>query len=166
MAFLFKSKKNQQGTALPPATRNVHTSEGAPSSGTPPPPLSNGSKVEGNAFAQTPTPSSSYNNSLNSAMSPTSPDNARLRQRAESESQVSPQRISMGGKQCCKKSQIPDPGDNSGPATTASPQWCTSAEPELVSLPLVAASHELFLASNESFPAVWCSYQCGCFQGG
>ncbi|KAK5800226.1 hypothetical protein VI817_002438 [Penicillium citrinum] len=88
MAFLFKSKKNQQGTALPPATRNVHTSEGAPSSGTPPPPLSNGSKVEGNAFAQTPTPSSSYNNSLNSAMSPTSPDNARLRQRAESESQV------------------------------------------------------------------------------
>ncbi|KAJ5103781.1 hypothetical protein N7532_004310 [Penicillium argentinense] len=91
MAFLFKSKKNQQGTALPAATRNVHTSEGTPSTGTPP--LSNGSKVEGNAFAQTPTPSSSYNNSLNSATgptSPTSPDPVRMRQRAESESQVCP----------------------------------------------------------------------------
>lgn len=87
MAFLFKSKKAQQGTALPPATRNVHTSEGSPSSATPP--LSNGPKVEGNAFAQTPTPSSSYNNSLNSATSPTSPDPVRVRQRAESESQVS-----------------------------------------------------------------------------
>ncbi|KAJ5386179.1 hypothetical protein N7509_008720 [Penicillium cosmopolitanum] len=86
MAFLFKSKKAQQGTALPPATRNVHTSEGSPSSATPP--LSNGPKVEGNAFAQTPTPSSSYNNSLNSATSPTSPDPVRVRQRAESESQV------------------------------------------------------------------------------
>ncbi|CAI7598427.1 hypothetical protein N7533_006854 [Penicillium manginii] len=86
MAFLFKSKKAQQGTALPPASRNVHTSEGSTSSATPP--LSNGPKVEGNAFAQTTTPSSSYNNSLNSATSPTSPDSVRMRQRAESESQV------------------------------------------------------------------------------
>ncbi|KAJ5693079.1 hypothetical protein N7462_002502 [Penicillium macrosclerotiorum] len=85
MAFLFKSKKTQQGTALPPATRNVHTSEGAPSSGTPA--LTNGAK-EGNAFAQTPTPSSSYNNSLNSATSPTSSDPVRMRQRAESETQA------------------------------------------------------------------------------
>lgn len=87
MAFLFKSKKNQPGTALPPATRNVHTSEGAPSSGSPP--IANGVKTEGNAFSQTPTPSSSYNNSLNSAASPTSPDAVKMRQRAESESQVS-----------------------------------------------------------------------------
>jgi hypothetical protein len=87
MAFLFKSKKNQPGTALPPATRSVHTSEGAPSTGTPS--ITNGTKVEGNAFSQTPTPSSSNNGSLNSATSPTSPDNVRMRQRAESESQVS-----------------------------------------------------------------------------
>ncbi|KAJ5132321.1 hypothetical protein N7448_006479 [Penicillium atrosanguineum] len=86
MAFLFKSKKNQPGTPLPAATRSVHTSEGAPSSGTPS--ITNGSKTEGNAFSQTPTPSSSYNNSLNSATSPTSPDNMKMRQRAESESQV------------------------------------------------------------------------------
>ncbi|EPS30445.1 hypothetical protein POX_b02546 [Penicillium oxalicum] len=87
MAFLFKSKKNQQGSALPPATRNVHTSEGAPSAGGPPP-VTNGIK-DGNAFAQqTPTPSSSYNNSLNSATSPTNSDPIRLRQRAESESQA------------------------------------------------------------------------------
>jgi hypothetical protein len=88
MAFLFKSKKNQQGTTLPPATRNLHTSEGAPSTGGPPP-MTNGIK-EGNAFAQhTPTSSSSYNNSLSSATSPTSPDPVKVRQRAESESQVS-----------------------------------------------------------------------------
>jgi hypothetical protein len=86
MAFLFKSKKHQQGGALPPATRNVHTSEGAPSNG--PSALTNGTKAEG-SFSQTPTPSSSYNNSLNSAASPTSPDSVRPRQRAESESQVS-----------------------------------------------------------------------------
>jgi hypothetical protein len=86
MAFLFKSKKNQQGAALPPATRNVHTSEGAPSNG--PSAMTNGVKGEG-SFSQTPTPSSSYNNSLNSAASPTSPDPVRPRQRAESESQVS-----------------------------------------------------------------------------
>lgn len=103
MAFLFKSKKNQQGTALPGATRNVHTSEGSPSTGTPP--LSNGSKVEGNAFAQTPTPSSSYNNSLNSATSPTSPDPVRMRQRAESESQV--QRPPQG------PNGVPPPSPNS-----------------------------------------------------
>jgi len=87
MAFLFKSKKNQQGTALPPAARNVHTSEGSPSTGAPS--IANGARSEGNAFSATPTPSSSYNNSLNSATSPTSPDNVRMRQRAESESQVS-----------------------------------------------------------------------------
>ena len=49
--------------------------------------MTNGGKAEG-SFGQTPTPSSSYNNSLNSATSPTSPEPVRPRQRAESESQV------------------------------------------------------------------------------
>ncbi|KAL2816776.1 hypothetical protein BDW59DRAFT_135954 [Aspergillus cavernicola] len=84
MAFLFKSKKNQQASALPPATRNVHTSEGAAAgSGATP----NGPK-EGAVVPQTPTPSSSYNNSLNSVNSTSSPDHLRMRQRAESESQA------------------------------------------------------------------------------
>ncbi|KAJ5095650.1 hypothetical protein NUU61_005006 [Penicillium alfredii] len=83
MAFFFKSKKNQQGNALPPATRNVHTSEGAPSTGA----TVNGVKGDG-PISQTPTPSGSYNNSLHSATSPTSPDPVRMRQRAESESQI------------------------------------------------------------------------------
>ncbi|KAL4942494.1 hypothetical protein BDV06DRAFT_192132, partial [Aspergillus oleicola] len=84
MAFLFKSKKNQQATGLPPATRNVHTSEGAPAgSGT----TLNGSR-DGVTSPQTPTPSGSYNNSLNSVNSANSPDQQRARQRAESESQV------------------------------------------------------------------------------
>jgi hypothetical protein len=89
MAFLFKSKKNsQQATGgLPPATRNVHTSEGAPAgSGA----VLNGSK-DGVATSQTPTPTSaSFNNSLNSVGSTNSPEQQqqRVRQRAESESQV------------------------------------------------------------------------------
>ncbi|KAL4799803.1 hypothetical protein BDV19DRAFT_236991 [Aspergillus venezuelensis] len=84
MAFLFKSKKNQQATGLPPATRNVHTSEGTPAgSGA----TLNGSK-DGMPSSQTPTPSGSYNNSLNSVNSANSPDQQRVRQRAESESQT------------------------------------------------------------------------------
>ncbi|THC91599.1 hypothetical protein EYZ11_008942 [Aspergillus tanneri] len=86
MAFLFKSKKNQQNSTLPPATRNVHTSEGplphAPAA-TP-----NGTKEREGGNPQSPTPSSSYNNSLNSVNSTSSPDQQRMRQRAESESQT------------------------------------------------------------------------------
>lgn len=86
MAFLFKSKKNQQASGLPPATRHVHTSEGAPtvaSLGAP-----NGAKEQSGGISQTPTPSSSYNNSLNSVNSTNSPEHQRARPRAESESQV------------------------------------------------------------------------------
>lgn len=91
MAFLFKSKKHQS-TALPPATRNVHTSDGTNSSST----LSNGLREkdrerEGGPV-QTPTPSSSVNNSLNSlggGGGGNSPENQwNRRERSESESQV------------------------------------------------------------------------------
>lgn len=85
MAFLFKSKKNQQGTGLPQATRNIHTSEGVPSSTSAP--ALNGIKDGGGS--QTPTPSGSYNNSLNSMSNMNGPDQQKGRQRAESESQVS-----------------------------------------------------------------------------
>ncbi|KAI3290463.1 hypothetical protein DTO002I6_6386 [Penicillium roqueforti] len=90
MAFLFKSKKHQHSqqaaaAALPPATRNVHTSEGAPPAGSPT--MANGVKGDG-TNSQTPTPSGSFSNSLRSAASPTSPDAVRPRQRAESESQM------------------------------------------------------------------------------
>ncbi|KAJ5156071.1 hypothetical protein N7492_008874 [Penicillium capsulatum] len=93
MAFLFKSKKNQS-TALPPATRNVHTAEGSPSTGAPP--MANGVKGEG-GHSQTPTPSSSYNHSLNTPTSPTSPDPVRMRQRAESESQAQRPQPALNG---------------------------------------------------------------------
>ncbi|KAL2801311.1 hypothetical protein BJX66DRAFT_6792 [Aspergillus keveii] len=96
MAFLFKSKKNQQASGLPPATRNIHTSEGAPpGSGA----VVNGPK-DGAVISQTPTPSSSYNNSLNSVNSASSPDQQRPRQRAESESQA-------------QRAHQPTPGSNS-----------------------------------------------------
>ncbi|CAG8887884.1 unnamed protein product [Penicillium egyptiacum] len=105
MAFLFKSKKNQQSqqsAALPPATRNVHTSEGAPSTGSST--MANGVKGDGTT-SQTPTPSGSFSNSLHSATSPASPDAVRPRQRAESESQMQrPQQPPNG---------IPPPSPNS-----------------------------------------------------
>lgn len=92
MAFLFKSKKNQQGAGLPPAARNIHTSEGTISEK--PPGLTNGEKQREGGAVQSPTPSSSVNNSLSSVTGTSSPDPVRMRQRAESESQVSPE--SMG----------------------------------------------------------------------
>ncbi|KAJ5751724.1 hypothetical protein N7520_008641 [Penicillium odoratum] len=105
MAFLFKSKKHHQGP-LPPATRNVHTSEGAPSNG--PSAMTNANGSKDGSFSQTPTPSSSYNNSLNSAASPNSPDSVRVRQRAESESQVQrPQQGPNGGPQSPNSSLYP-----------------------------------------------------------
>jgi hypothetical protein len=86
MSFLFKSKKTQPPGGLPPATRNIHTSEGSvgslPAAG-----LANG--VREGSGVQSPTPSGSVNNSLNSVGGTSSPDPARMRQRAESESQVS-----------------------------------------------------------------------------
>ncbi|PYH40978.1 putative cell polarity protein (Tea1) [Aspergillus saccharolyticus JOP 1030-1] len=88
MAFLFKSKKHQQGSGLPPATRGNHSSEGTPAN--PPATAPTAQKERDSAHSQTPTPSSSYNNSLNSLNGTNSPDHPRLRQRAESESQQPP----------------------------------------------------------------------------
>ncbi|KAL9619823.1 MAG: hypothetical protein Q9160_005563 [Pyrenula sp. 1 TL-2023] len=80
MAFLFKSKK-QQTTSLPQATRNIHTSEGTPSSGV------NGFSEKGNRNG-TPPPASSVNNSLQSLGGTQSPDQQwTRRERSESESQ-------------------------------------------------------------------------------
>ena len=84
MAFLFKSRKSH---ALPPASRNVHTSEGT-SSGTPPA-LLNGTRERDGGGVISPTPSGSVNNSLNSLSGTNSPDGIRTRQRADSESLVS-----------------------------------------------------------------------------
>ncbi|KAJ5888439.1 hypothetical protein N7495_008480 [Penicillium taxi] len=112
MAFLFKSKKNQHGAPLPPGARNVHNTEGAPAGVAVP---TNGVKPEG-AISQTPTPSSSYNNSLHSAASPTSPESTRLRKRAESESQVfRPQQTSQQSQQAPQQppNGVPSPNSNS-----------------------------------------------------
>ncbi|GFN17831.1 negative regulator of mitotic exit [Aspergillus tubingensis] len=90
MAFLFKSKKHQQGSGLPPASRNVQSSEGPPANPSPNPSAAaqpSGAKERDGSHSQTPTPSSSYNNSLNSLNGTNSPDHPRMRQRAESESQ-------------------------------------------------------------------------------
>ncbi|KAK2767397.1 hypothetical protein FQN54_003553 [Arachnomyces sp. PD_36] len=96
MAFLFKSKKSQNSGGLPPAARNIHTSEGT--TGTNSSALVNGSKdreKEGGAVQSPTPPNVSVNNSLNSV--PGSPDQPRFRQRAESESQVQRSQQSMNG---------------------------------------------------------------------
>ncbi|KAL1971051.1 hypothetical protein VTN77DRAFT_2 [Rasamsonia byssochlamydoides] len=95
MAFLFKSKKNQQGAGLPPASRNIHTSEGTISE-KPPAPI-NGERQRDGGAVQSPTPSSSVNNSLSSVTGTSSPDPVRMRQRAESESQAPRAQQSMNG---------------------------------------------------------------------
>jgi hypothetical protein len=136
MAFLFKSKKNQQTSGLPPATRNVHTSEGAPAgSGA----ALNGSK-DGVVTSQTPTPSGSYNNSLNSVTSTNSPEQQRMRQRAESESQV------------CTL-QYYKPGSTSPTIHVSSLQF------RFIPVPVVATSAKLFVAASKPFPAIWRSNQ-------
>ncbi|KAF2090070.1 hypothetical protein K490DRAFT_62943 [Saccharata proteae CBS 121410] len=92
MAFLFKSKKAPPTSALPPATREITSSHGPPSNI----PAPNGMRArEGDAPkeapsgkpAQTPTPGSSVNNSLNSLqdVSNGSPDQREARARADSE---------------------------------------------------------------------------------
>ncbi|CRG85770.1 Tip elongation aberrant protein 1 [Talaromyces islandicus] len=84
MAFLFKSKKNQAAAAgLPPAGRNIHTSEGTTSEK---PAVLNGAVPRDGVRMQSPPPSGSVSNSLNSVAGTNSPDPIKMRQRAESES--------------------------------------------------------------------------------
>ncbi|PGH05056.1 hypothetical protein GX51_03154 [Blastomyces parvus] len=84
MAFLFKSKKSQAANnSLPPATRNIHTSEGTPqgSSSAPPNGVRDGGPVQSPGFG-------SASNSLNSMSGTASPDQSRTRRdRADSEPQ-------------------------------------------------------------------------------
>lgn len=98
MSFLFgkknKQQQQQQGNALPPATRDITSSHGQGSQI----PTANGSgakdpeKGRGGPQTQTPTPGTSVNNSLNSLQTPgntASPEPKTLRDRADSDHQVS-----------------------------------------------------------------------------
>ncbi|OKL60507.1 hypothetical protein UA08_04263 [Talaromyces atroroseus] len=86
MSFLFRSKKPQPGgTGLPPASRNIHTSEGTIQEKVP---ILDGDRARDMGRITSPTPSGSVNNSLNSVTSANSPDPVRMRQRADSESQI------------------------------------------------------------------------------
>jgi hypothetical protein len=80
MAFFFKSKK-QGGAPLPPAGRNIHSSDGAGAQSA----LTNGFQEKVNE-RDTSTPVSSVNNSINSLEAPTRPDSSwTRRERADSE---------------------------------------------------------------------------------
>lgn len=162
MAFLFKSKKNQQSqqsAALPPATRNVHTSEGAPSTGSPT--MANGG-VKGDATtSQTPTPSGSFSNSLHSATSPTSPDAVRPRQRAESESQVGICFVTHSSFFHEDRALI----SITDAKTSATTQRYPPSKPQFIPLPMVATPFELLFPPNEPVSSLWSSNQFGGIQG-
>ena len=160
MAFLFKSKKNQQSqqaAALPPATRNVHTSEGASSTGSPG--MVNGAKGDGTT-SQTPTPSGSFSNSLHSATSPTSPEAVRPRQRAESESQV-------GICFVIHSSLFEDKAlmSTTDAETATTTQRNPPSKPQFIALPMVATPFELLFPPNEPISSIWSSNQFGGVQG-
>lgn len=170
MAFLFKSKKNnsnnqqqqQQNSALPAATRNVHTSEGAPSSTTPS--ALNGVKDRESGLSQTPTPSSSYNNSLSSVANPSSPDLKRVRQRADSESQVRTY-IKEKKKKKQKKgtTRLADEETTTDSTTTfASYEWHHPLSPnqsQCLPLSLVPTPGQLFVPADEPVSSIRCGYQ-------
>jgi hypothetical protein len=87
MSFLFKSKKHQSSNALPPATRNLHTSDGTTSTLG-----ANGIREkDGEQFNQSQLPNSNVNSSHSSLGGATrSPDRQwqRQRERADSDVQV------------------------------------------------------------------------------
>lgn len=173
MAFLFKSKKNQNSGGLPPAARNIHTSEGT--TGTNPSALVNGAKErekDGGAVQSPTLPNAGLNNSLNSG--PGSPDQPRFRQRAESESQVSTDVFSffpykptsrMGSDlakvwiRAFREStniRHTDPSIPTAHERSFVPQFLQHGP-----LPMVSPQTQFPHAPSESFPAIWCDGQCG-----
>jgi len=89
MAFLFKSKKHQNN-ALPPANRDIHTSEGPKPSVPAVDGIKENEKTGGPV--QNTTPNSSVNNSLNSlggAGAPSPEQISGVREKPEQDSQVS-----------------------------------------------------------------------------
>lgn len=95
MSFLFKSKKNQAGNALPPATRNIHTSEGTPSTSG----LNGVREKDGERLTQSPTPGGNVNTSVSSLGAVTSGHDTqwqRQRERADSDSQVGSNIVAAG----------------------------------------------------------------------
>ena len=148
MAFLFKSKKSQ-GTALPPATRNIHTSEGTTSAS---PSALNANREKD----QTPTPSSSVNNSLNSlaAENTARPEQQwQRRERADSEPQVD--RTVLDPFILVAVALIHFAGLPRSPTTTSR----SSSQCSFVSM--VAKETELSNTTIESLSSVWGSSQCG-----
>ena len=89
MSFLFGKKKQQPPTALPPASRDIHTAGGTSTTA----PTVNGAKDKDKPGArkQTPTPGSSVNNSMNSlggAATPSPEQNLGARGGVEQDLQV------------------------------------------------------------------------------
>lgn len=154
MAFLFKSKKNPPPGSLPPATRNIHTSEGtSPVSG-----LANGLR-EGGAV-QSPTSSGSVNNSINSVPGTNSPDPTRMRQRAESESQVSYSEISKA----YIRRLLWLIGFRRLGSERSTRQWCSTPEFRCLAISMVSTAFDVPISPSESIPSIWSCGELSRFQ--
>lgn len=162
MAFLFKSKKAQPGQqpgaqGLPPASRNIHTSEGSMQEKQP---FVNGDRPRDMGRIVSPTPSGSINNSLNSVTTPGSPDPSRVRQRADSETQVRYKSI-------CAHEMPNDIFANpfQGPAITVV-RWhrLTHNRHECCSVPLVPATPKFYLLKLQPISSIWRRNQLNCFE--
>lgn len=172
MSFLFKSKKNQPpASGLPQATRNIHTSEGTVSEKSP---SLNGEMMREGGLMQSPTPSGSVNNSLHSIGGAGSPDPIRMRQRAESESQVSSiapsktifhQLLSLVA---LKYQNSPRAVTNTdeGPTIPAVCQWrIPNSERQCHSISMVSASSKFYYTTIQSVSTLWRRGQFPRFEG-
>lgn len=159
MAFLFKSKKSQPGQqpgaqGFPPASRNIHTSEGSMQEKQM---LLNGDRPRDMGRIVSPTPSGSINNSLHSVTTPGSPDPNRVRQRADSETQVFYDAHVMASNVFTNSFQ--------GPAISfIRRQRLTYNWLQCCALPLVPKTPELYLLQCQSVPPIWRSNQLHCFE--
>jgi len=157
MSFLFgKSKNKHQNNALPAATREISSSHGPGSQI----PAANGpvGNSEKTPLAKTPTPSGSVNNSISSlpnAINTASPEPKGLRERSDSEFQVSRH---VGEFRFALRGVNPD---NLAFAmlTNSLLEFTKSSKPPGLTLSLVSETLE-FHKRGQSLPAIWRRDKC------
>lgn len=161
MAFLFKSKKPQPqpgGPGIPPASRNIHTSEGAMQEKQP---FVNGDRPRDMGRIVSPTPSGSINNSLNSVTTPSSPDPTRVRQRADSETQVRDHFIYP---HAILLNVILSNSLQGSAITVICCDWLTHNRDKCRSLPLVSTTPEFYIRKRQSISPLWRRNQLNCIE--
>ena len=140
--FGFKSKKHGSSGSVPPATRNLHTSDGTTSSAT----------TGGRESTQSPTQGSAANGSFSSLSARDGqPWQHVQRERADSDVQV--------GFLLLQSTSMKLTYHRAGPETSDQ-----RSSPERCSVSLVTAAPELPNSAIEPVSPVWCRRQFGCLE--